>query len=285
MADHNEGSTAVRTSNLLGPLSFAVLAVLTIISCTEQSSTSLPQRADGRQLVWHDEFDGEGLPDATKWGYDVGSWGWGNNELQHYTERRAANARVTDGHLIIEAHREPFDSMDYTSARLVTRDLATWSGGYIEARAKLPTGRGTWPAIWMLGSSIGETPWPRCGEIDIMEHVGYAPDTIYGTIHSEAYNHMIGTQKSGEVYVPDAETAFHTYAVDWRDTVIRFLVDDIAYHEVVRDSAATIAQWPFDDPHYLLINLAVGGNWGGKHGVDTTVWPQRMEVDWVRVWQ
>ena len=244
-----------------------------------------PRRDDGRALVWSDEFAADGLPDSTRWGYDVGAWGWGNAELQHYTARRERNARVREGLLIVEAHREPFDSMAYTSARLVTRGLGEWATGYVEVRARLPSGRGTWPAIWMLGASLGEVPWPRCGEIDIMEHVGYARDTVYGTTHSEAYNHMLGTQRSGEVYLPDAEGAFHTYAVDWRDTSVTFLVDEVAYHHVRRDSAATVAQWPFDAPHYLLLNLAVGGHWGGKHGVDTTIWPQRMEVDWVRVWQ
>ena len=274
-------SKIIRLSAKLGALALVVAA---LVAWVKPPSTT-PTREDGRQLVWADEFDYEGLPDSARWSYDVGSWGWGNNELQSYTAARPQNARVTDGKLIIQAHRERFDSMDYTSARLVTRGRSDWAYGYVEARAKLPTGLGTWPAIWMLGSNIGEAGWPACGEIDIMEHVGYAPDSVYGTIHCPAFNHMLGTQVDKALALPDAENEFHTYAVDWDASRIDFLVDDSVYHTFQRPDSATVAHWPFDSTHYLLMNLAVGGNWGGKHGVDTTIWPQQMEVDWVRVWQ
>ncbi len=236
------------------------------------------------QLVWSDEFDYTGLPDSARWTYDVGGWGWGNNELQHYTRDRLANARVENGRLVIEAHREPYEEKEYTSARLITRGKQIWNRGKIVVRAKLPSGRGTWPAIWMLGEDIRTRGWPECGEIDIMEHVGYEPDTIFGTVHTEAYNHAIGTHESEGIAVPDCETAFHDYGIVWTEDRIDFLFDDTVYHSFPKEPETTHAEWPFDTPHYLLLNIAVGGNWGGARGVDTTIWPQRMEVDWVRVW-
>ncbi len=239
----------------------------------------------GKTLVWADEFNGSGLPDTTRWNYQVGGKGWGNNEQQFYRKGEARNARVEDGHLIIEAHREAYDGSAYTSARMTTKGMASWTYGYIEARAKLPSGRGTWPAIWMLGDNISEAGWPACGEIDIMEHVGYEPDSIYGTVHTEAFNHVKGTQVGKATYLPTAESDWHTYAVDWDAERIVFLVDGKPYHRFDKRAGATVAEWPFDAPQYLLLNQAVGGNWGGKKGVDATVYPQRMAVDWVRVWR
>lgn len=259
------------------------LAISFMISCCACAVSSPPTETSW-QLVWADEFDYTGLPDSTRWTYDVGGRGWGNNELQYYTRNRLDNARVEDGRLIIEARREPYEGRDYTSARLITLGKETWNRGKIVVRAKLPSGRGTWPAIWMLGEDIRERGWPECGEIDIMEHVGYAPDSIYGTVHTESFNHVIGTQDSEGIVVPDCETAFHDYGVIWTADRIDFLVDDQVYHSFEKPPGATHAEWPFDTPHYLLLNLAVGGNWGGAMGVDTTIWPQRMEVDWVRIW-
>ena len=241
-------------------------------------------RSDAPVPVWADEFDGSGPLDTSRWTFDMGGHGWGNNELQHYTDQ-LKNARRENGHLVIEAHREPLGERDYTSARLVTRGKAAWKRGRIEVRARLPSGRGTWPAVWMLGTAIDSVGWPACGEIDIMEHVGYRPDTVFATVHTTAFNHMRGTQVGDQRYVPDSETAFHTYAVDWRDERLAFSVDSVEYFTFERPTNATAAEWPFDMPHYLLLNIAVGGHWGGREGIDTTIWPQRMEVDWVRVWE
>ena len=263
----------------------ALMGLLAAASARQGGASAKPVGPPGKTLAWADEFDADGLPDTSRWAYDVGSWGWGNAELQHYTAARAANARVADGRLVVEAHRERYDSMDYTSARLVTRGKADWTYGYVEARVKLPTGRGTWPAVWMLGSNIGEAGWPLCGEIDVMEHVGYAPDSLYGTVHTAAYNHTAGTQVGRAIAVPGIEDGYHTYAVDWDPERIVWHLDGEEYHRFERPADATVAQWPFDAPQHLLLNLAVGGHWGGRHGVDTTIWPQRMEVDWVRVWQ
>lgn len=247
------------------------------------------QAQEAMSLVWADEFDYEGLPDSGKWDYDYGTGcprvcGWGNNELQFYTRERLENARVEDGKLIIEARKEAWKGTDYTSARLVTRGKQAWQYGRIEVRAKLPSGTGTWPAIWMLPEDNAYGGWPRSGEIDIMEHVGYEPAMIYGTVHTGAFNHIQGTQRGDTLEVPGCELAYHVYAIEWDADRITFFVDDVQYNEFPNEGTGPDA-WPFDQPFYLVLNLAVGGNWGGRQGVDTDIWPQTMEVDYVRVYQ
>ena len=241
------------------------------------------------RLVWSDEFAGSGLPDAGGWMYDVGGGGWGNRELQFYTEGRLENARVEGGVLIVEARRESWQGSAYTSARLNTRQ--GWTHARVEVRAKLPSGRGTWPAIWMLPVlwTYGNGSWPDNGEIDIMEHVGFDPDVIHASIHTAAYNHVAGTQKTATITVPGARETFHVYAIEWTPQEIRAFVDDRPYfsfaNERLANPQATFRQWPFDKDFRVLLNLAVGGNWGGQQGVDDTIWPQRLEVDYVRVYQ
>ncbi|MEP3388829.1 MAG: family 16 glycosylhydrolase [Reichenbachiella sp.] len=242
----------------------------------------------GYELVWADEFDYTGLPDDKKWGYDVGDGcpnvcGWGNNELEYYTEKRLENARVEDGYLIITAIKEKMGTKEYSSARLVTRGKGDWTYGRIEVKAKLPTGIGTWPAIWMLSTDWSYGGWPESGEIDIMEHVGYEPDTIYGTVHTKAYNHGIGTQKGGNIEIVDCEEEFHVYAVEWSYNKIDFFVDDNKYFTFSKEEGSD--KWPFDKRFHLLLNIAVGGNWGGVEGVDESIFPQEMKVDYVRVYQ
>ncbi|MBS4064437.1 MAG: glycoside hydrolase family 16 protein [Chitinophagaceae bacterium] len=235
------------------------------------------------KLVWADEFEYKGLPDSSKWKYDVGGHGWGNNELQYYTDANLNNARVDNGILTIEARKETIDSNAYTSARLVTKGKGDWSNGKIEVKAKLPKGRGTWPAIWMLAST---TPleWPDDGEIDIMEHVGSNPGYIHFTIHTKKYNHVIGTQKSDTLLLPDAMDAFHVYAVQWNEQKMEWFVDGKQVFEVTNDGTGKDA-WPFNQPFHLLLNIAVGGNWGGQKGVDDSIFPQKMLIDYVRVYQ
>ncbi|GAB3495439.1 hypothetical protein GCM10027341_12820 [Spirosoma knui] len=247
------------------------------------STTTAPSN---RKLVWSDEFEGTGLPDSTKWRYDVGGSGWGNNELQFYTAKRPENARLENGKLIIEARKENYQGKGYTSARLLTQGKAEWKYGRIEAFAKLPAGRGTWPAVWMLGTDIAKVGWPRGGEIDIMEHVGFDEGVVHGTVHTEAYNHGKGTQKGQQITVNDATSAYHLYAVEWTADQIDFFVDNQKYYSVQKAVLGSdVAQWPFEQPFYLILNLAVGGNWGGQKGVDETIWPKRLEVDYVRVYQ
>jgi len=252
-----------------------VVALFLLAACTEKK----------KQLVWSDEFDQPGAPDATKWGYDLGaSNGWGNNELEYYT-RDPKNVRIEEGKLVIEAHKDSLEGKPFTSCRIVSKGKGDWLYGRVEVKAKLPHTKGTWPAIWMLSSDNSYGDWPTSGEIDIMEHVGYDPGVIHGTIHTEAYNHIKKTQKEGKVNVPDAQDQFHVYAIEWTKDKMDFIVDDSVYHSVPRDPKDDYKGWPFDKPFHLIMNVAVGGNWGGKEGVDETGWPQRMEVDYVRIYQ
>lgn len=248
-------------------------------------SPKLGGKNKGLKLVWADEFTGSEPINRNKWDFDLGGNGWGNNEKQYYTDR-TMNARQLSGNLIIEAHKENYDDNAYSSARLVTRGKQTWGPGHrISVRAKMPSGRGTWPAIWMLGDNLKQVGWPLCGEIDIMEHVGYAPDSIYATVHTKAVNHIIGNSPSGTATADDLETNFHIYSLDWKLDRLEFRFNGNLIHTYKKPQAATEAEWPFSKPQYLLLNLAVGGNWGGRQGIDDTIWPQRMEVDWVRVWE
>lgn len=235
------------------------------------------------QLVWFDDFDYRGLPDSTKWTALTGGHGWGNNELQYYTSKREKNARVENGHLIIEAHKEAMEGKAYTSARLVTKGKGDWQYGKIEVRARLPEGLGSWPAIWMLGSTE-PLHWPDDGEIDIMEHVGFDPGRVHASIHSKKYNHIIGTQKTDQVFIPDFSSHFHRYQVEWDAEILRIGVDDIWYFTFQNEHTGKEA-WPFDFPHHLLLNIAVGGNWGGQKGVEDDIFPIKMEIDYVKVWQ
>lgn len=236
-----------------------------------------------RKLVWSDEFDYKGLPDSSRWSYNEGGHGWGNQELEYYTSRRLRNARVENGHLVIEAIKEKQGNNDYTSARLVTKGKGDWLYGRVEVRAKIPAGRGTWPAIWMLSS---HTPlrWPDDGEIDIMEHVGYDPGIVHASIHCKKYYHSIGTQKTATINVPAFSDSFHVYSLDWDAEKITMAVDGKTYFTFGNEHTGREA-WPFDQPMYLLLNIAVGGGWGGQKGVDDSIFPQRMEVDYVRVYQ
>lgn len=244
----------------------------------------LSVQAQVKVKVWSDEFNYNGLPDPNRWGYDVGGGGWGNNELQYYTENRLENARVENGKLIIEARKENYGNREYTSARLVTRNKGDWKYGRIEVMARLPHGRGTWPAIWMLPTHWVYGAWPKSGEIDIMEYVGFDPGVVHGSIHTEAYNHIIGTQKTDTIIVPDAETNFHLYAIEWDAEKIDFFVDSRKYFTFVNEHTG-YQVWPFDQAFHLILNIAVGGNWGGMQGIDPNIWPQKMWVDYVRVFQ
>jgi beta-glucanase (GH16 family) len=256
----------------------------------------------GYKLVWSDEFNYTGKPDSAKWTYEYGFIA--NQENQYYTDS-LKNARVEEGHLIIESHIEKvankdyknqtlkstwaqykaeIDTARYTSARLNTQGLAEWKYGRIEARARLPKGRGMWPAIWMLGQNRQEAGWPDCGEIDIMEHVGYDNDTIHGTIHTKAYNHMRGTQKGKTIFIENPNDEFHVFAIDWTPEKIDFMLDGVVYNHIENEHLTT-AEWPFDQKFYLILNVAVGGGWGGIKGIDDRIFPQRMVVDYVRVYQ
>ncbi|MEO8795761.1 MAG: glycoside hydrolase family 16 protein [Daejeonella sp.] len=233
--------------------------------------------------VWSDEFDYSGLPSADKWSYDLGGSGWGNNELQYYTND-AKNASVSNGILTISALKESLNGREYTSARLVTKDKGDFLYGRIEVKAKLPKGKGTWPAIWMLPTDWAYGGWPKSGEIDIMEHVGYDQNNIHVTVHTEAYNHSIGTQKSSQKMVAGASEEFHKYRIDWTPGYIRGFIDDEQVYQFINEGKG-YASWPFDKRFHLLLNVAFGGDWGGAQGVDPAVLPQTMQVDYVRVYK
>jgi len=236
------------------------------------------------ELVWSDEFEKSGPVDAKKWKAETGGHGWGNQELQHYTAS-LNNGRVEDGKLIIEARQEDFADQRYTSARL--NSTANFMYGRFEVRAKLPRGRGTWPAIWMMPHGSGRYEggkWPDNGEIDIMEHVGFDHGVVHASVHTKSYNWIVGTQKTAKIVVDDASSEFHVYAIEWSPDRIDFFVDDQKYHSFV-NPRMTSKEWPFDQPFYFILNVAVGGIWGGKHRVDDAIFPQRMEVDYVRAYK
>lgn len=234
-------------------------------------------------LVWHDEFNYTGLPDSSKWAFDTGGSGFGNHELQFYTNARKKNAWVSGGKLTITARKEDWKSNHYTSAKLITKDKAAWKYGKIEVRAKLPKGRGTWPAIWML-PDIDHLQWPDDGEIDIMENVGFDQGNIHGTIHTKSYNHILGTQKGDTIRIPDCSDQYHVYAISWTSEEINFFVDDRKYF-TFKNEHKSKAEWPFDNKFYLILNIAIGGDWGGKEGVDPHIFPAKMDIDYVRVYQ
>ncbi len=238
------------------------------------------------ELVWNDEFNYTGLPDSTRWVFEEGGNGWGNNELQYYTSKRPENAFVENGHLTITARKEDFQNNQYTSARLITYPLHSWQYGKIEARIKLPFGQGIWPAFWMLGDRFFEgTPWPLCGEIDIMEMIGGGEgrdDRVYGTMHygdiNDRHAEYGGNYQLSEGIYADT---FHVFAVEWTPTQIKWYVNGIQYH------IASLTQnylTEFHNDFFILLNLAVGGNWPGSPS-SSTVFPQKMQVDYVRVYQ
>ena len=240
------------------------------------------------QPVWCDEFDYEGLPNSELWSYDTGGGGWGNGEAQYYTNMDPDNAYVSDGTLKITALKETYDSNEYTSARLVSRYKGDWLYGKIQIRAKLPSGNGTWPAIWMLPTDWEYGGWPYSGEIDIMEHVGSDSQFVYGTIHTGAYNHNLGTQIGYNMELPDAETTFHVYELEWEPGRMEVFVDGISYGVFGYNPLSNINitnsdAWPFDQRFHLIMNLAIGGSWGGS--IDNSIFPQTLEVDYVRVYQ
>lgn len=238
----------------------------------------------GWELIWSDEFEYSGAPDKSKWTCDTigNSWGWGNNEAQWYTFDEIKNARVDNGILRISALKEDHMGKKYTSARLMTKNKGDWKYGRIDVAAKLPKGKGTWPAIWMLPTDRKGPKWPDCGEIDIMEHIGAASDSVFSTVHTGKYNHMIGTQVGTPLWVHGAVDGFHVYTLEWEAHELRSYVDGKLYF-TFRNENKTSAEWPFDREFHLILNLAIGGGLGGP--VDDSVFPQHYDIDYVRVYK
>ena len=260
-----------------------IVFVMILISFT---SVNAGAQQSTWNLIWNDEFNGTAgsMPDSTKWAYELGGTGWQNNrELQYYTNR-ADNASLDgQGHLIITARQEEYKNRYYTSARLNTAGKFESTYGRFEARIKLPQGQGLWPAFWMLGSNIKQSPWPACGEIDIMENIGREPATNRGSLHGQGYSggHNLHGRLDLNTKLSDD---FHIYAIEWEPNVVRFYLDNVLYQTRTPDDVPDGSKWAFDHPFYMILNVAVGGNWGGNPD-STTVFPQQMIVDYVRVYQ
>jgi beta-glucanase (GH16 family) len=243
--------------------------VLILLSCIMQTN------AQNWKLVWSDEFNYNGLPDTAKWGNETGFIR--NNELQYYTKQRIENSRVFNGNLMIIGRKESFKNANYTSASLVTDNKNSWTYGKVEARMKLPKGQGMWPAFWMLGQNIHTVGWPKCGEIDIMEHINNE-DLLHGTLHWFNEKHV----SSGGT-TPCDVTKFHSYSIEWDKESIKLMLDGKKYWELnIKDGINSTEE--FHKPHYIILNLAIGGDWP-KNPDQSTVFPDTMYVDYVRVYQ
>jgi beta-glucanase (GH16 family) len=283
-------SNSLGTRVLIGELLFLIFGVILWFSFTAGPTASAANPAVW-SLVWSDEFDGpNGSPvDGSKWSFDIGGNGWGNNELETYTSR-TANADLEDGTLVIKTLKETFMGTDgitrnYTSARLLTKTKFTQKYGRFEARLKIPFGQGLWPAFWMLGDNINTAGWPNCGEIDIMENIGKEPSMVHGTFHGPGYSGAGGITAAyalpnGQKFSDD----FHTFAVEWEPNVVRFYVDGLLYKTRTPADLPAGTSWVFDHPFFIILNVAVGGGFPGNPDA-STVFPQRMVVDYVRVYQ
>jgi beta-glucanase (GH16 family) len=272
---HSRGSALIKIE---------VDTVIVATCAVTVSRTDLPYK-----LVWSDEFDGTSL-DLTKWSYEIGGNGWGNNEKQYYTNR-PENLRIESGNLIIEAKKEVYQSNNYTSARIVTRDKAAFTYGKIEARISVPSGAGTWPAFWTLGSNIGVARWPLCGEIDIMEHVGSKPKMVSHAVHTSEKNGSRGNNWHWQKDFDNVENNFVTYAIEWEQRAnegydnISFFVNGVKSTTIWEGVNATIQQWPFKADQFIILNIALGGNMGGTINDAIFNSPVIMKVDYVRVYQ
>lgn len=242
------------------------------------------------QLVWFDEFDGTTL-DQTKWSFETGGGGWGNQEKEYYTNR-SNNLRVENGNLVIEALKETYQTSSYTSARINTRDKFSFAYGKIEARISLPSGKGTWPAFWMMGSSITYSRWPLCGEIDIMEHIGSDPTMTSHAVHTYEMNGSKGNNWYSRKYSANMENSFHTYGIEWEqkynegDDCMSFYVDGVKSATIWEPHVnSTTKNWPFKSDFFVLLNLAIGGTMGGTVDDNIFAGPVQMKVDYVRVYQ
>ena len=235
------------------------------------------------KLAWNDEFDVPGLPSSSRWDYEEGYIR--NKEAQYYTKGRKENARVEGGKLIINALKDNWNGKPITSASLVTKGKREFLYGRIEAKAKIPTGKGTWPAIWTLGTNIGQVGWPTCGELDILENVGFDPDRVHANIHVKTFNHTKGTGKGNNMLVEKPYEGFHVYALEWYPDRIDFFFDDKKYFTFRKEAGYTDAEWPFDKPQYLILNLAIGGAWGGAQGIDDSKFPHQYEIEYVRYYE
>jgi len=268
--------------------SFLILTMLfyVITGCSNDETQTV---VNFTELVWQDEFDTDGAPNPANWDYDIGTGenGWGNNELQYYTDR-TENITVQNGVLIISAKEESFEGSNYTSARILTKGKFDQAYGRFEARMRLPYGQGMWPAFWLLGSNIDDVNWPNCGEIDVMENRGSEPTLVSGAIHGPGYSGGNSIFKQYALENDRFDTGFHIFGIEWGPEYINFYVDDVLYNQVTQDDIPDHPVYgkPFfnNKPFYIIINLAVGGSFGGPPN-SQSVFPQAMLVDYVRVYK
>lgn len=260
------------------------MSLFAIIGFAVLTIPALAQDIPGRTLLWSDEFEqADGAaPDPSKWSYDIGGGGWGNHELQYYTDR-TENARIESGSLVIEAKAESYEERDFTSARLLTKGKASWICGRMEARIRIPEGKGIWPAFWLLGANIDAVHWPECGEIDIMENIGSEPSTLHGTLHGPGYSGARGLTGDYHLSAAALSDDFHVYAIEWEENRISWFLDGETYFTLTPGDLPAGRNWIFNQPQFLLLNVAVGGDWPGNPDA-TTIFPQRMSVDYVRVY-
>ena len=266
----------------LGFMSFLLIAIFVISSCSTDETQTV---AKFENLVWQDEFESDGQPNLANWGYDIGTGenGWGNNELQFYTER-PDNVTVQNGILVITAKEEDYNGSSYTSARLLTKGKFEQTHGRFEARIRVPYGKGLWPAFWLLGDdSNGTEIWPEIGEIDIMEYVGSEPTKVFGTVHGPGYSGAEGVTKAYELENDRFDAGFHVFGIEWAPDYINYYVDDVLYNQITPDDVT--GEWVFDNgPFYIILNVAAGGSLPGSPNAET-VFPQTMLVDYVRVYK
>jgi beta-glucanase (GH16 family) len=272
LSTFNKGTASIINENLLYyPVDNSATAGYT-------TPTSYP----GKTLVWNDEFNSNTI-NTTTWVFETGAGGWGNAELENYTAR-SQNAFQSKGNLIIEARKESLNGSAYTSARMITKARKVFTFGRIDIRAKVPTGKGIWPAIWMLGNNIDQVNWPACGEMDIMELLGQEPNKIYGTLHWGATTQLHQSKGTNKVLGAGSyDQQFHVYSLVWVKDQVQILVDDVVYNTINATDVAG-SNNPFNSDFFFILNVAVGGNWPGSPD-GTTVFPQRMVVDYVRVFQ
>lgn len=280
----------IKSQNILGK-SLLLFSAIALLNSCEVDTTQTVTTFDN--LVMSDEFSVDGAPDSNLWTYDIGDGssegipGWGNNELQYYTDR-PENVTVENGFLLITAREESFQGSSYTSARLKTEGLFEQAYGRFEARIKVPYGQGYWPAFWLLGNNCDVNPWPACGEIDIMEFVGDQPTKVFGSVHGPGYSGGESISKDFVLENSRFDTEFHVFGIEWSPDYINYYVDDVLYQQITRETIADETdgqgEWVFDEPFYIILNVAIGGNLPGSPSSET-IFPQTMLVDYVRVYQ
>ena len=274
----NTHNRYIRDTMMILSKSMLLMILFTVVSsCTDETQ----EVTNIKNLVISDEFEVDGAPDPSIWGFDIGNGedGWGNNELQYYTDR-PENVTVQNGKLLITARKESFEGSSYTSSRLVTKGKFEQRYGRFEARMRLPYGSGIWPAFWMLGGDIDTNPWPAAGEIDIMEYAGSSPTVVFGSVHGPGYSGGEAITKEYKLQNDRFDTKFHVFGIEWGPKYINYYIDDELYNQIT--PADVTGEWVFDKPFYILINLAIGGPFGVPN--DETVFPQTMLVDYVRVY-